>query len=168
MPPRQVSFKAMIHPHIKGKITLHSLQTQTLDISTDHNHIANPTMTGAAAVTEGTHHTPQSSHHSGSCYPLADDNLITTYAETHTTGIVTTHLKHTTSPTDVTHATTPWTIASLTLATLTTLHEDHNWQRRSSHTQGLCPPIKPTDPRLLSSRTPHQILPQIQTMTLIL
>ena len=29
-------------------------------------------------------------------------------------------------------------------------------------------PINPTIPRLSSSRTPHQILPQIQTMTLIL
>ena len=57
MPPRQVSLQAMIHPHPKGQITIHPhIDTDMGDISSDHNHTTIPTMTRAAAVTEGTHH----------------------------------------------------------------------------------------------------------------
>ena len=35
-----------------------TIETDMGDISTKHNHTANPTVTGATAVTEGTHHTP--------------------------------------------------------------------------------------------------------------
>ena len=43
---------------------------------------------------------------------------IATCAMTHPTGIVPPHLKHTTSPTAVTHATIPQTVAGLTSGTL--------------------------------------------------
>ena len=96
------------------------------DISTNHNHAAIPTMTGAAAVTEGTHHTthPDATVAHAALWPM--DAPITTRAMKHPTGIVVPHLKHATSPTDATHAIIQWTIASLAPATLTALHGDHS------------------------------------------
>ena len=48
-----------------------TIDTDIEGISTDHNHTSIPTMTGAAAATEGTLHSP-SSHCSGSCYAFAN------------------------------------------------------------------------------------------------
>ena len=113
------------------------IDTDMGGISMDHNHIANPTMTGAAAVTEGMHNAPHPAP-TLTCATLWQTYaLMTTHAETHPPGIVTPHLKHATSPTDIIHATTPWTVAGLPLATLTALHKDHSRKRKSSHTQGL-------------------------------
>ena len=103
-----------------------TIDTDMVDISTNHNHTANPTTTGAA-VTDGMYCTPHPSNAVACTAPRVTDALITTHAKTHLKGIVTPHLEHAISPTDITHATTPWTIASLTLATLSTLHKDHIW-----------------------------------------
>ena len=45
---------------------------------------------------------------------------------TQPTGIVTPHVKHTISPTNVTHATSQWTVASPTIVTLTALQGNHS------------------------------------------
>ena len=94
-------------------------------ISTNPNNTANPTVSGAAAVTEGTHHALHPATTVVYATLWLTDTLITTHAETHPTGIIAPHLKHATS-TDITHASTPQIVASLTLATLTALHEDYN------------------------------------------
>ena len=86
------------------------------------------------------------------------DIPIATHAMTHPTGIVTPHATFTTS-TNITHATIPWTRASLTPATLTTLHRKPSQWGKPSHAQDLQPPIPPTIPRLSPSKTPNQILP---------
>ena len=114
-----------------------TIDTDMGDISTNLNHTANSTVTGAAAVTEDTHCTPHPAIAVAHATLWLTDALITSHAKTHPTGIVAPHLDHITSPTCITHATTPWTIVSLSLATLPALHKDHNWQRRSSHTEGL-------------------------------
>ena len=95
-------------------------------ISTDHNSTAAPTTTGAAAVTEGTHHTTHPTITGGHVTLWLTNASITTHAATHPTGIFVPHFKHATSPTDVAHATFPQTIASLAPATLTALHRDHS------------------------------------------
>ena len=54
------------------------------------------------------------------------DASIATHMMTHPTGIVMPHLGLTTSPTDITHATIPRTVARLASATHTALHGDHS------------------------------------------
>ena len=95
------------------------------DIPTDYNHTVNPTVT-RAAVTEGTHHAPHPATTVAHATLWLTNAFITTCARTYPTGTVTSHLEQATSPTNVTHATTPHTVASLTPATITTLHEDHS------------------------------------------
>ena len=59
MSPRQVFFQGHNIPAPKG--TDHTPPTMGTDmggISTNHNHATIPTVTGAAAVPEGTHCTP--------------------------------------------------------------------------------------------------------------
>ena len=75
------------------------------DISTDHSTI--PTMTGAAAVIEGTHHTPHPATAAAHTTFGLIDAPITTYTATQAIGMVTPHLKHTSSPTNFTHTTIP-------------------------------------------------------------
>ena len=78
-----------------------------------------------------------SSHHSGLNYPLADrcshhhSCQDTPHRHSH---IPSQHLKHATSPTDITHA---------TLSTFTALHEDHSQWRRSSTPKACHPPWNP-------------------------
>ena len=93
------------------------------------------------------------------------DALITTHTMTPTSieapnpALITSHV-------DITHA-TPQTRASLTPATPTAMYRKHS-QGKPSNVQDLQLPINPTIPRLSPSRIPHQILPQIQTVTVIL
>ena len=76
------------------------------DISAGHSPAAIPTVTGAAA-SEGTNHAP---------HPVttAAHAPFTTCAITHPTGIVTPHPTLTISPIDITHATMPQTVATIT------------------------------------------------------
>ena len=96
------------------------------DISTDHNCTTIPTMTGTAAVLEGTHHASHPATVMAHATLQLKDALIATCAMTHPTGIVTPHATLTTSPTNITHTTIPQTGASLTPATLTALHGEHS------------------------------------------
>ena len=144
------------------------IDTDMGDISIDHNHTTISTAAEAAAITKGTHHTPQSAFTVAHTTLWLVNTPIATHTATCTMGIVVLHLEHTTSPNDITHATIPQTVAGFTQATLTALHRDHSQWRRPSHTWDLQPPINPTVPRLSSTRTHHQILLQIETMTLIL
>ena len=95
------------------------------DISTSHNHITAPILTGATAVSEE-HYTLHPTT------TVIDTNLwqmdisIAIHTTTHPTGIVAPHLALTTSPTDISHATIPWTRTSLGQATPTTLHSKHS------------------------------------------
>ena len=83
------------------------------EISTNHNHAAIPNTTGAAAVTEGTHHAPNLAT-TVACVALWPmDAPIATQIMKHPTCIVAPHLELTTSPFNVTHATIPQTVASL-------------------------------------------------------
>ena len=138
------------------------------DISNDHNFTTISTRKGAAAVSEGTHHPPHSVTTVAYDALWVMDTPVISLAMTHPISIVTPHPALTSSPADATHTTIPWTRASLTPATLTTLHRKHSQWGQASHTQDLQPPTNPIIPRLSSSRTPHQIPPQIQTVTLIL
>ena len=103
-----------------------TIDTDMKDISTDHNHTTIPNMTEAAAVTKGTHCAPHpaSTVAPATLWPMHVP--IATCAMTHPTGIVTPYLKHTTFPTDATHATVPQTTASLAPTTLTALHGNHS------------------------------------------
>ena len=103
-----------------------TIDTDMADISANHNHTPNPTTTGAAVVIDDTHCAPHPATAVAYATLWLTDALITTHARTHPTGIVTPHLEHATSLNDVTHDTTPQTIASLTLATLTAVHKDHS------------------------------------------
>ena len=136
------------------------------DISANHNPTTIPTVTGAA-VSEGTHHTPHPATAVAYATLWLIDAPIAICIMTHPTNIVTPHPALNISSRDVTHATIPQTRASLTPLTPTTLHRKHS-QEKPSHTQDLQPPINPTFPRLSSSGIPLQILPQIQTVSLIL
>ena len=91
------------------------------NISTNHNNTFIPTATGAAAVSEGTHHAlhPATTVDHATLWPM--DAPIATCAMTHPTCIVTPHPTLAISPVNVTHATIPWTKAGLTPATLITL-----------------------------------------------
>ena len=77
------------------------------DISTDHNHAAIQTITGAAAVSEGTHHSPYPGTAAAHVILWMMDAPIATHTITHPTGIVTPHPILTTSSAEVTHATIP-------------------------------------------------------------
>ena len=88
------------------------------DISTDHNHTTDTTMTGAATVTEHTHHIPHPSTTAACATLWLTETLIATLAKAYPTGIVELHLKHATSSTNITHTTIS--------QTLTTQHEDHS------------------------------------------
>ena len=100
--------------------------TDVGDIVTDHNHAAIPTTTAAAAVTKGIHAAPHLATTAAHTALWLIDAPIASYTRTHPTDIVTPNLKLTTSPTNITNATIPWTIASLTPTTFTTLHRDHS------------------------------------------
>ena len=120
MPPRHISFKALIYPHPKG--TDHTPPTMGADmgdISTDHNPPAIPTTTGAA-VSEGTHQAP----HPGSTPVHATLQPvyapITICTMTHPISIVTPH-PTLTSPINITHTTIPQTKAGITPVTPTPL-----------------------------------------------
>ena len=136
------------------------------DISAGNSPATIPTVTGAA-VSEGTHHAPHPATVAGHTALQLMGTPIATHAMTPPTSIVTPHPALNTSPMDITHTTTPWTRAVLTPATPTTLHGNHN-QEKLSYIQDLQPPINPIIPRLSLARIPLQILPQIQTATLIL
>ena len=139
-----------------------TMVTDMGDISTNHNHTAIPTMTGAA-VSEGTHHAPHPDT-AAACtalWPIDSPNAI--YTVTHPNGIVTHHPTPTTSPIDITHATIPQSRAGPAPATSTTLTGNTANKDSQAMPKTFNPPINLTIPRLLSSRTPHQILPQIQT-----
>ena len=58
------------------------MDTDIIDISTDHTYTANPTMTGAAAVTEGTHHTPNPATAVACTTLWLTDGVITTCTDT--------------------------------------------------------------------------------------
>ena len=107
MSSRQVSFQAMIHPTPEGTDhTPPTMDTDIGDISTNCNHTANPTMTGVAAVPEGTNSTPHPTTTVAHAALWLMDAPITTCTMTHPTGIVTSHPTPATSPTDITHITT--------------------------------------------------------------
>ena len=96
-------------------------------ISTDHDHTTIPTMTEAAAVSEGAYHhssIQQAAVAGTALWPM--DTPITIHTMTHPLGIVAPHPTLTTSPTNITHATIPWTGDDLTSATLTTWHGEHS------------------------------------------
>ena len=156
-------------PTLKG--TDHTspiMVTDMGDISTNHNHVAIPTVMGAAAVSEDMHCVPYPSTAVAHAALWPMDTHIAICVMMHPTNIVTPHAPLTSSPAVITAATIPQTGAILAPAAPTTLHRKHNWWGKPSHIQDLQPPINPTVPRLSSSRTPHQILLQIQTVTLIL
>ena len=106
--------------------TPHTMDTDMGNIATDHNHATVPTVTGTAAVPEGTHHGPHPATEvdHASLWPM--DATIATPTLTHPRGIVSLHSTLTISPTDVTHTIIPWIAASLALATPTTLHRKHS------------------------------------------
>ena len=143
-----------------------TMVTDMGDISTNHNPVSIPTTTGAA-VSEYTHCAPHQATTEAHAALWLMDAPTAIHTMTHPTGIVTPHPPFATSPKDITHAIIPPAGAGLTPVTLTALHRKHS-QERTSHTQDLQPPINPIIPRLSLSRTPCQILPQIQTATLIL
>ena len=95
-------------PTPKGKDhTAPTMGTDMGDISTDHNHTAISTVTGAAAVSEGTHHAPHLATAAAHAALQLMDTSIATCAMKHPTGIVTPHPTLATSPTNITHATSP-------------------------------------------------------------
>ena len=102
-----------------------TMSTNIGDNSTNHNHAAIPTMTGAAAVPEGTLHSP-SCHCRSSCCPLADGHLHCHSCHDTPNRHSHTHSTLATSPTDMTHTTIPQTRAGLTGATLTTWDSKHS------------------------------------------
>ena len=135
------------------------------DISTNHNPAIILTTRGTA-VSEGRHHAPHQPTAAAHTTLWPIDAAITICTATHPTDIVTPH-PH--SPLSCRY------------------HSSHNFmdQRRSHSSSSHAitqktqqrkakphprPSIsnKPTIPRLLSSMTPHQILPHIHTVTLIL
>ena len=122
------------------------------DISTDYNPSTIPTTT-EETVLEGTHHAPHPAITAAHVALWLMNVLIAICALTHSTGIIAPHPALTVSTADITHATIPQTRASLIPAFPTTLHRNHS-QEKPSHTQDLQPPIDPTIPRKLSSRTP--------------
>ena len=136
------------------------------DLSANHNPTAIPTMTGVA-VSEGIHQAPHPATAVAHAALQLMDAPITICTMTHPTGKVTPHSTLTTSPTGLTHTTIPQTRASLDPATPIILHRKYS-QEKTSHTKDFQPLINHTVPILSSSRTPHQILPWIQTATLIL
>ena len=80
-----------------------TLVTDMGDISTDHSHATIPTVTGEAAVSEGTHCTSHP-HIAAAHAALQLMHVpITICAMTHPTGIVTPYPTLTNSPSDVTH-----------------------------------------------------------------
>ena len=121
MPPRKVSFQALIHPHPKGQITFHSLWVHTWETfqpsQSNHCSHCNRSSNGYRRHTLCS----LSIHCSSFCYPSANGCSHCHLYHATPTGIVIPHLILAIYPTDVTHATIPWSIASLTPATLTTL-----------------------------------------------
>ena len=105
---------------------LHPLWAQTGDISTDHNHATISTVTGAAAVSEGIHHTPHPATVAAHATLWLMDAPIITCVMTHPTDIVTPYPTLATSPTYATYATIPQTGAGLTPTNLTTLYRKHS------------------------------------------
>ena len=127
MPPRGDLLQGIDIPILEG--TDHTPPTMLTDmgnISTSHNHTAVPTTTGAAAVSKDTHHAP----HPATTVPCITlqpmDALITICTVTHLTGIVAPNPTLATSPTDITHGSTPQTGASITPATPTKLHRKNS------------------------------------------
>ena len=167
-PPRQVSFLATIHPHMKGQLILHLLWTQTLEtLQLITFTLTFPLQRSSSSYRRNTSCSP-SSHCSGLCHPPAVWCPHCHSCHNTPTDIISPNPNLTTSPIDFTHATLHQTKASLIPATLTTLFGKCSQWGKPSHTQDFPTPIHPTIPKLLSSMTPHQILPQIQTATLIL
>ena len=103
-----------------------TMGTNIGDISTNHNHATIPTLTGAGAVTEGTQCPPHPATTVANAALWLMDAPITTCTMTHPIGIVTLHPALTTSSTNITYATIPWTGVGLTPATLTILHMEHS------------------------------------------
>ena len=134
---RQVFFKATIHsqPHH----TPPTMGTGMGNISTNHNHATVPTWTGAPAVPEGKHYTPHPATAVACTALWTMDTPIATCTMTHPTAIFIPYPTLTTSPTDITYATFPWTGANITPATLTTLHKKHSQWGKPSNTQDLQP-----------------------------
>ena len=154
-------------PTPKGH-TSPTVGTDMGDISTNHNHTTNPTVARAAAVPEGTHCPPPYSHHNGLCCPSAD-------------GCPHCHLCH---DTPHRHSHTPSHTHHFS-------HQNHSCHYSKGQGQSCSNKLTPhgmgntaiqesqATPKTFnppyippfqdsSSRTPHQILPQIRTMTLIL
>ena len=103
-----------------------TMGTDMGDISTNHNDATFPTMTEAAAVPDGTHHSPHPATTVAHAALWLMDAPIATQAMTHPTGTVTPHPELSISPTVITHTTIPQTIACLAPETLTALHGDHS------------------------------------------
>ena len=72
MPPRQISFKAAIYPHLKGQITLHLLWSQTWETfnRSQSCHCSNCNKS-SSSVRRHTLYS-LSSHGSSSCHPSAN------------------------------------------------------------------------------------------------
>ena len=145
MPPRQVLFQATIHLHMKEQITLHPLWAETWEpfqpITITPMFLL---VKGAAAVTEGIHHAPNPATAVVHSTLWLIDVPITTHAMTHPTCIITLHPRLTTSPTNITDTTIPWTGAGLTAATLTVWIREHSQWGKSSYTWDLQPPCIPS------------------------
>ena len=132
MPPRQISFEAMIYPHLKGQITLHLLWSQIMAQTFQQVTVPPPFPLQQKQHFQKAHTTflilpPQQ------LMPLwLMDAPIATSAMAHPTGIVAPHPTLATSPTDVTCNTNPWNRVNLTPATHTALCRKHS-QERSHH-----------------------------------
>ena len=131
MPPRQISFKALIYPHPKGQITLYLLLSQTWETFQQVTVLAAiPTMTGAA-VSQGTHHAPHPATAASHATLQQVDACIITHAMTHPTSIVASHPAFATSPGDITSATIPWNGATIIPATPTALHRKQSQENQA-------------------------------------
>ena len=101
-----------------------------VDISTNHNPAAIPTKTGAV-VSEGTHCTLHPATQAAYTAIWLMDTPIVIYTMTHPNSIVTSHPTLTTSPTDITDTTIPWTRAGLIPLTPTALHRKQSQEKLS-------------------------------------
>ena len=113
--PRQVSFQAMIHQHPKGQITIH-WHRHGRHFNWSQSHCQSHLNRSSNSYKRHTLQS-QSSLHSGSCYPSADRHCDHHLCQDtpHRNSCIPSG--RCISPTYITHATTPQTIAGLALAT---------------------------------------------------
>ena len=161
MPPQQIAFKALIHPLLKGQITL-LLWSHTRTHYSRHSPALVHTVTEPATL-EGASHT--SSHHSSLCHPSADGH--SEYPSNHNNNRHSHTLSHTHHFSHRGHS-----HYSTDQSQSYPSSSHHTAQYLLPRKMKQCPrastTINPTTPKLSPSRILLRTPPQILTVTLIL